>query len=657
MNTRIFSIISVFILTLTFSSCTMTLIGSSVYVEQLYQSAEQLYTQQNYEGAITKYTEALIESEKSGVKTENIDKDFTTLANFKIAVTYSRLAEQTGNVSHYSTAIRLVENVAPTATVPKHQEGLTYLWGHILYRTEQYELAEEKFLQLIENFPNSPQIENAWYAIGQLNFKSQNYENSRIAFRHILAAYPTSEFKDDALYLIAQSFLDEENYELAYPEFDRFSTEEFKNYPEMHADAMYKSAYCLNQLDRHDEAISRYIKFIIKFPKSPLVTAAYFDQGGIFAKQKNYENARVNYELALQNTTDQQLQSEIQAAIGQMYFDRADYENAIAVYTALINAYPLSDFVADAKLGIADSQFQLERWNDAVSSYRAVIQHELQNGDGTEYVFTPYCFFQVGEAFYKFVTSQNETVLSEELIGTLEVALKSYQTIAKLFPDNPILPHASYGAIWTLDKLGHTADFQKAAYDFIQKYQNDPEFDIFAAEVQLRSADIKRTKFKQYVDAAEEYAQTWDYPPLPKFLLLKLKAKFFEGLSYYQAANSVSDDKVNTSADLRTEYLKKSVEAYHAAITFFSDDVYLKGVEEGRYDDFAERRSHVEACIMNAALSHLALENPDQTISLYMSIPDSSQHYQKTQYYLRKLVNNEDLVDEIEVVELESIQK
>jgi len=219
------------------------MMGSSKKVEQLFQSAEDLYGQADYEGAIGKYTEALEESTKRGVKTEVIDKDFPTLANYKIAVSYSRLAEQSGDVNHYDTAIEYIEKVAPTATIPKHQEGLTYLWGHILYRTEQFELAEPKFTQLIENFPNSLFVENAWYAIGQLNYKLQNYEDSRQAFKAVLDGFPNSDFKDDAQHLIAQSFLNESNYEQAYQEFDKIATEEFKNYPDLQAEAMYKAAY------------------------------------------------------------------------------------------------------------------------------------------------------------------------------------------------------------------------------------------------------------------------------------------------------------------------------------------------------------------------------------------------------------------------------
>ena len=261
MNPRILGIVGGFALVLGLLSPFM--MDSSEKVEELYRSAEALFSQADYEGAIVKYQEALEESTKRGVKTEVIDKDFPTLANFKIAVTYSRLAEQTGDVNHYETAIAFIEKVATTATVPKHQAGLTYLWGHILYRTNQFDLAEAKFTQLIENFPNSIQVENAWYAIGQLNYKLKNYEASRTAFKEVLDGFPNSDFKDDAQHLIAQSFLNEGDWTQAYQEFDKINTEEFKNYPELQAEARYKAAYCLNQLrDRLNEAIEQYTNFI-----------------------------------------------------------------------------------------------------------------------------------------------------------------------------------------------------------------------------------------------------------------------------------------------------------------------------------------------------------------------------------------------------------
>ena len=62
------------------------------------------------------------------MKTEVIDKDFTTLANLQIAIAYSRIAEKTGDDTNYDKALQHIEEVSPNATIAKHQEGLTFLW-------------------------------------------------------------------------------------------------------------------------------------------------------------------------------------------------------------------------------------------------------------------------------------------------------------------------------------------------------------------------------------------------------------------------------------------------------------------------------------------------------------------------------------------------
>ena len=622
MNPRILGIIGGLALLVALLSPFM--MGSSKKVEQLFQSAEDLYGQADYEGAIDKYAEALEEATKRGVKTEVIDKDFTTLANFRIAVSYSRLADQSGDVNHYDTALEYIEKVAPTATIPKHQEGLTYLWGHILYRTEQFELAEPKFMQLIENFPNSLSVENAWYAIGQLNYKLQNYEESRQGFKAVLDGFPNSDFKDDAQHLIAQSFLNESNYEQAYQEFDKIATEEFKNYPDLQAEAMYKAAYSLNQLGRDDEAIGRYTNFITQFPESQYVTAAYFDQGAIYARQKDYDNARVNYELALQNTADRTLQAEIQSAIGSTYFDQGDYENAIVSYNSLLEEYPESDFIALAKVGISDSYFKLENWSEAAVAYERVInEHEEE----TDYI--PYCSYQIGEAYYQLGTNQTKAGETDAGMSTLELALQWYQKTIDNYPQDPVAPHALYGAIWALNDLGRKEELEAVAHEFIEKNKNDNEFDILAAEVQLRFADIKRTEFKQYVEAAEEYAKLWDYRPLPKFHLVKLMGKFFEGRSYYEAAKPEDYQEGDAGENFNQAYLAKSVSAYQEAIAMFRDDAFLPGVAEERYDDFGERVAQVEACIMNEALSHEMLGDWVEARDRYASIPETSEYYER----------------------------
>lgn len=648
MKNLLFVILSSVILVSTFYSSPPTFADNHDNIQQLYNDAEGLYHQANYVEAVALYKEALEESKKPGVSAEMIDRDFNTLINFKIAVSYSRLAEQTKNADHYFTAIQHINKVAPTATTPKHQQALTYLLGHTLYRTQQFKLAEEQFMKLIVDFPDSLQVENAWYAIGQLNYKLMEYEKTRSAFRNLLAKFPNSNFKDDAQLLIAQSYLDEQNYESAYPEFDELTSPKFIQYPQLQAEAIYKAAYCLFQIDRYDEAILRYRNFIKKFPLHNLTTAVYFDLGSIYTKQLNHEQARVNFKMALQSTTNQELKSEIQAAIGESYFNQSDYENAIATYTDLIKFYPSTNFVIDAKLGIADSHFRLKNWNEAISSYREVIEYirdDYKLSVTTEHVFIPYSHYQAAEAYFKLGTRQKETGQIELSTASFNQALTWYQNTLDNFPKNKIVSHASYGKIWTLNELGQYKDVEIFAQRYIDKYRNDSEFDILAAEVQLRLADIMRLEYKKYVEAAREYAKIWDYPTLPKFHIVKLKGKYFEGICYFDAAKPDGYSEGDPNTKLNTGYLNKSVEAFQQVSQQFSDETFLPGVNKGEYKDFPERVPKVEEALMNEARSHKMLGNLDAAWNCYTRIPETSEFYQQAQLLMQELTTDINVSD------------
>ena len=114
MNAKIWGIIGGVALVLALLS--PLVLGSAQKVERLFEAAEALSERLDYEGAIVKYKEALKKSKKLGAKTERIDKDFTTLANLKIARCYYELAEDSSDVRHYQSALRHIEEVALDST-------------------------------------------------------------------------------------------------------------------------------------------------------------------------------------------------------------------------------------------------------------------------------------------------------------------------------------------------------------------------------------------------------------------------------------------------------------------------------------------------------------------------------------------------------------
>jgi len=375
--------------------------GGSQKVKNLYEEAEAMYSAQNYEEAINKYNEALLEAEKRFINTDVIDKDFPTLAKYKIAVCYSNLAEQRGDVAYYDKALEYIEEIYPVARVRKHQEGITYLWGHVQFKQEKFEESEPKFVELIGRFPDSIFVENAWYAIGQINYKLEKFEEARKAFKSVIDNFPHSEYKDDAQQLIAQSFFIEENFKQALTAFDVLTTEGFKNYPDLQPEAKYKAAHCLFQLGRDDEAIARYNSYIAEHPDDRLVLAAYFDLGAIYAKQKDYDNARTNYELALQHTDDVQTQADIQREIERVYSDQKGQALANGVIEKKRKDEKFDAQAAEIqmKLKLGDTQLKMENYENAVAEYKKVWD---------EYMDLPKYFplkiaakFQEGYAYYK----------------------------------------------------------------------------------------------------------------------------------------------------------------------------------------------------------------------------------------------------------------
>lgn len=143
-------------------------LGSTKKVERLFEEAETLYEQNDYEEAVAKYGEALKESKKLRAKTETIDKDFTTLVNFKVAMSYVQLAEHENNANYYEKALEYIEKAAQTVKLLEYEERLIYQSGYILYKIGQLEHALEKFRQFLDKFPNSRFAEKAQETVVQI---------------------------------------------------------------------------------------------------------------------------------------------------------------------------------------------------------------------------------------------------------------------------------------------------------------------------------------------------------------------------------------------------------------------------------------------------------------------------------------------------------
>ena len=595
--------------------------GSSQKVKTLYEEAEQYMANSRYLEAVEKYEESLLEAEKGFVKTEVIDPDYPTLAKYKIAYAHTQQAEQTGNTAEYDSAQRILEEIYPTATVAKHREVIVFLWGYVLFKTEKLEEAEPKFRELIQNFPNSIYHENAWYSIAQLNFTLKDYDKARDAYRQIVDNFPNSDFRDDSQYRIAQTYLEDQVYEQSYREFDQMTADEFPGSPLL-AEASYKAAYSLLQLDRLEEAIDRYNRFVADFPDSIFRTGAHFDLGTIYTRQGDFDNAIQNYQLAIENTDDIQLKAEIQYEIGDNYMEAENFLSAADAYNMVVETYPTTTYVDAARFGVGEAFMKEAGRNskasgepDAANYERAIAGYMTVLNEHPDSDYRAHSTYQIAEAYYDMKQYDN--------------ALEWFRRTQEDFPDDPLAPHALYAELWSLSELQRYDEVLARGRSFIEANADNADFDIQAAEIQTKLGDIMFEQ-EDFLVAAGEYERAAAYDHLPKFYATRLRSLYQIGVCYFQHAEKSEDDS----------FYPRGLPALTEAVEKFSDDAFDLNYE------FPERIALLENSILNKANVHEKMNDWTTARDTYALIQPPSENYGRAALLSAETFEKEGNIDE-----------
>ena len=287
----------------------------------------------------------------------------------------------------------------------------------------------------------------------QTLYTQENYEGAITKYKEALEGSTKDSVRERALYLIGWIYYRKlENYEQALSTFQEL-IDKFPANPYLE-EVMFRTAYCLGQVGQADEALEQYEALVNQFPESQseYFTLAYFNQGATYNRQQDYEAALENYELSLKSTQDLNRQAEIQLRIGRIYHSQENYQNAITTFENAIatsgNAIATFELeskedlkideiaeaklnLANAKVGVADVYFAMERWEDAIDEYKSVLDEHSE-----KYVLSK-SSYRIGKAYYKLsakpteINRNNETPKSSDNLDIQAIIIAGREN-----PDN-----------------------------------------------------------------------------------------------------------------------------------------------------------------------------------------------------------------------------
>lgn len=359
-------------------------------------------------------------------------------ANMEIASTY--LSNE-----QYQEAIPFLKNVVndPNASLkPRAHLRLGIAYYNLDNNTE----ALKQYSTLLDKFPNSPEAESALD-----NAKSIYVEEGR-----------TSEYVDFAKKLGKDISTGQED-ELAYQEAEvQFNNGSFP------------------------AAAEKFENYLSKYPNGRYSLEALYYKSEIYLNQKNMPKAVEGYEALADRVPHKFGEKSLLQAARINFFDLKKYDNAEKYFIKLKDFASNQESRMEAMRGLLRSQFQLQKWGEAVANAKELLAEKAAGTDDR-------------------ILANMAIAKSAQLSSDCETAITNYRTVSAL-------SKAAYGAearyeiancFFTQNRY---ADAEKAAFEVIKK---SGSYEDWVTRAYILLGDVYY-KQKDYFNAKATYKSVVD---------------------------------------------------------------------------------------------------------------------------------------------------
>uniref|UniRef100_A0A7C4X9E1 Outer membrane protein assembly factor BamD n=1 Tax=candidate division WOR-3 bacterium TaxID=2052148 RepID=A0A7C4X9E1_UNCW3 len=188
-------------------------------------------------------------------------------------------------------------------------------------------------------------------------FNNKKFDTAAQSFERIIFYHAGSEFVDDAQFYLGRTYFEKKDYNQAIVEFD-YLIKHFPNSPFVEAAYLYRAKATLFKAPGYDkdqnetkEAISLFDEFLTRFPNS------------------RFTNEAKNYILFARNRL-----AKKELENGKLYVKLNEPSSAILYFKYVIDNYPETSSVAEAKYHLALIYEKNQNFDQALSLYGELLE-------------------------------------------------------------------------------------------------------------------------------------------------------------------------------------------------------------------------------------------------------------------------------------------
>ncbi|MCW9096808.1 MAG: tetratricopeptide repeat protein, partial [Ignavibacteriaceae bacterium] len=331
-----------------------------------------------------------------------------------------------------------------------------------LLKMTKKEEAASGFEFIVNNVVWSKFREESLFNLGLIYFDLKRYALCRKNHLMLIYQYPESEHTGIAMYWIGESYTAEgkldEAIEFLTKAIEDKSNNRFRDY------SLYSLANVYEKTKDYEKAVKYYDELLTYHSKSPLAVQAQVRIGVCYFYLKDYYNSILELSNPAVNELSKDNLAEALYILANSHYRVEEYENAVKIYSEIIEKFPGSKIFHNAQYGLGWAQFQQSKYNDAYNVFNYLsegkdsiaIQSFIWKGEAKRYSGSYKEALKIFEEFLKLYPTDPSAPMVENLIGLIYFEQHNYDLSSKYLSnatssDDPVIRAKAFTMIGEIE--------------------------------------------------------------------------------------------------------------------------------------------------------------------------------------------------------------
>lgn len=320
---------------------------------------ELFFRTEDYENALKRFSEVLQQTKADSL---------VRYLQSRIVVCYFRL----DNVKEAEARAALF---LKTFSRTDNQEAeFEFERGQVYLRRKDYDPARKSFDLVVRKYPEAAIVPEAIYWTARAFEMTGKQQEAVKTYESIIQKYPTNSIIPRTQLSLGNVYYNLEQWDPAARLY-KMIVDNPQRSPELLQYAMNNLIVTYKELGLYDAALQLTRQYIDRYPDDPELINKRIDIGVLYQKLGYYDQSVLHLQSLLENA-DADLESEVRYYIGEAYFYKGDYQQAILEFLKvpyLVTKRTKVDWVATSYYMAGQAYEKMSKFDQAITMYRQII--------------------------------------------------------------------------------------------------------------------------------------------------------------------------------------------------------------------------------------------------------------------------------------------